>query len=73
MKEIPFAKFRRNISRTLDHVKKTRKQVLITHSGQPLAVITPVTLQKGATLADKLKSDTPRRDTPRRRRSIQGN
>jgi prevent-host-death family protein len=46
MKEIPFAEFRRNISATLERVRRTRQPILVTKSHEPLAVIKPVSETK---------------------------
>jgi prevent-host-death family protein len=46
MKEIPFAEFRKNISKTLERVRRTRQPILITRSHEPLAVIRPVSEMK---------------------------
>src|SRR5579859_2654759 len=46
MKEVPFTQFRRNASIMLERVRRTRKPILVTHSGEPLAVVVPVGTSK---------------------------
>jgi prevent-host-death family protein len=46
MKEMPFAEFRKDISKTLERVRRTRLPILVTKSHAPLAVIKPVSETK---------------------------
>jgi prevent-host-death family protein len=64
MKEIGFFEFRAKYSAILDRVRKTRQPVRVTHLGEPLAEIIPLSRAKNEPSEKRLRKKSPRASRP---------